>query len=183
MVTLDMPEKETQRLYLRGMEEEDVCDIHEYCKLSKVTALLNYTPHTDVDDTLDILKSSYLPFEEMGEPQAWCMVEKEIDKVIGHLYFHGLHQHSAQIAYVLHPDFWGKGYVTEALPELLNIGFLQLDLHKVFAYVAVENRKSIRVLERLGFRKMKVLKKAEELSDGLYHDIVEFMMLKDEWRK
>ena len=183
MITLRMPDKETERLYLRGLEEEDVCDIHEYCKLARVTKFLNYTPHIDIDDTLYILKSSYLPYTEMREPQVWCMVEKEAEKVIGHIYFHDFRQHCAQIAYVLHPDFWGKGYVTEALTELLHIGFSQLELHKVFAYVAVENIKSICVLERFGFRKLQILKKAEKLSDGLYHDIVEFVILKEEWRK
>ena len=32
---LSMPEKETSRLYLRGMEEADACDIYECCKQRK----------------------------------------------------------------------------------------------------------------------------------------------------
>lgn len=41
---LSMPEKETSRLYLRGMEEADACDIYDYYRQACVTQFLTF-PH------------------------------------------------------------------------------------------------------------------------------------------
>ena len=65
---LSMPEKETSRLYLRGMEEADACDIYDYYRQACVTQFLTFPPHPDVEHTLHILKAFYLPYERRGEP-------------------------------------------------------------------------------------------------------------------
>ena len=57
-----------------------------------------------------------------------------------------------EISYSLHPDYWGKGYATAAVKKLLDYAFNSLDLHRVEAGVAVENIKSIRVLEKAGMQ-------------------------------
>ena len=54
---LSMPEKETSRLYLRGMEEADACDIYDYYRQACVTQFLTFPPHPDVEHTLHILKA------------------------------------------------------------------------------------------------------------------------------
>ncbi|MFR2703430.1 MAG: hypothetical protein ACLTAQ_10205 [Longicatena caecimuris] len=41
---LSMPEKETSRLYLRGMEEADACDIYDYYRQACVTQFLTFPP-------------------------------------------------------------------------------------------------------------------------------------------
>ena len=58
-----------------------------------------------------------------------------------------------EISYSLHPDYWGKGFATAAVKTLLEHAFNSLDLHRVEAGVAVENAKSIRVLEKVGMQR------------------------------
>ena len=58
-----------------------------------------------------------------------------------------------EISYSLHPDYWGKGLATAAVKALLEYAFNSLDLHRVEAGVAVENAKSIRVLEKAGMQR------------------------------
>ena len=58
-----------------------------------------------------------------------------------------------EISYSLHPDYWGKGFATAAVRTLLEYAFNSLDLHRVEAGVAVENAKSIRVLEKVGMQR------------------------------
>ncbi|HBY99311.1 MAG TPA: hypothetical protein DEP84_36125 [Chloroflexi bacterium] len=55
-----------------------------------------------------------------------------------------------EIGYHLVPDAWGKGYATEAAEALLDYGFQALRLPRVVAVALPENRRSLRVLERLG---------------------------------
>ena len=57
---------------------------------------------------------------------------------------------NAEIWYKLHPDFWNKGFATEALKTVIVFGFNELKLHRIGAGCAVENFGSIRVLEKVG---------------------------------
>ena len=69
---------------------------------------------------------------------------------------------------------------TEALGAALTWGFERLDLHRVEAVVAVENERSMRLLERLGFRAEGVLRDFL-LQDGVYHDHRVYSLLRTEW--
>ena len=55
----------------------------------------------------------------------------------------------AEVWYKLHPDFWNKGYATEALKKIVQYGFKELRLHRIEAGCAVENFGSIKVLEKV----------------------------------
>ena len=49
-------------------------------------------------------------------------------------------------------DSWGKGLGFEAGKEVLEYGFTDLGLEKVFGLTAEQNYGSIRILEKLGFK-------------------------------
>lgn len=58
---------------------------------------------------------------------------------------------SGIIGYRFDADYHGKGYGTEAVGKLVQIGFRDLHLKRISAYVQSDNRPSIRLLERVGF--------------------------------
>lgn len=82
-----------------------------------------------------------------------------------------------EIWYKLHVDHWKKGYATEAVRALINFGFTKLKLHRIEAGCAVENKGSIRVLEKAGMtregRKRKVLPLKTGWSDNYEYAIIE----------
>ncbi len=51
--------------------------------------------------------------------------------------------------------FEGNGYMSEALSEVLRIGFEELNLKKIEAFTSKENIRSVRLLQRKGFKKEK----------------------------
>ena len=55
-----------------------------------------------------------------------------------------------EIGYVLHPDFWGKGYAVEAASCVMDFGFETLGLHRIEARFMKGNDASLRVMEKLG---------------------------------
>ena len=62
------------------------------------------------------------------------------------------------LGYMIHPDFWGQGFATEAVRGWLEYwwGLPRRENGKgreFIAKVVVENRESRRVLEKLGFRR------------------------------
>ncbi|WP_458796747.1 GNAT family N-acetyltransferase [Streptococcus suis] len=57
----------------------------------------------------------------------------------------------AELGYWLGQSFWGQGLIPEASQVLLDYGFAQLSLDKIWCCAFVENSKSLRVQEKLGF--------------------------------
>jgi RimJ/RimL family protein N-acetyltransferase len=60
---------------------------------------------------------------------------------------------SIEIGWRLAPEFWGHGYVTEAAAAWLDFGFETLDKHEIISFAVSGNKKSTRVMERLGMRR------------------------------
>ncbi len=79
---------------------------------------------------------------------------------------------NAEVWYKLHTDYWGNGFGTECLTEIISFGFDKLNLHRIEAGCAVENTGSVRVLEKVGMfkegRKRKVLPLKERLVRQFY---------------
>ena len=55
--------------------------------------------------------------------------------------------------YTIHPSYWSQGYATEAAHRLLNFGFRELRLRRIWADGDPANGASVRVLEKLGMRR------------------------------
>jgi len=57
---------------------------------------------------------------------------------------------AVEVAWRLAHDYWGQGYATEAARAAVACGFEQLRLGEIVAVTAPANRRSRRVMERLG---------------------------------
>lgn len=79
-------------------------------------------------------------------------------------------------------DFWGNGYGTEAMSQLLNFGFEILNLHRVGLDVYSFNKRAIKAYEKLGFKREGVIRD-EIFYDGEYHDSIIMGVLKSEFIK
>jgi RimJ/RimL family protein N-acetyltransferase len=61
---------------------------------------------------------------------------------------------AAELGYVVHPDWWGRGVATEAAGLMIRHGFDDLGLRRIHAGVSGDNPASHRVLEKLGLRRL-----------------------------
>ena len=146
-----IPVIETERLILRRLKTFDYADMYEYACSDKVTKYLLWRPHPDAQYTRDYLgyvQSQY----RAGEFYDWAVVHKESGKMIGTCGFAKLdfENNLAEIGYVINPDFWNKGYATEAVRRVIEFGFYDLNLHRIEARYIVGNEKSRRVMEKCG---------------------------------
>lgn len=71
-----------------------------------------------------------------------------------------VYRKSVEIGYWLGEPFWGKGIATEAVKLIVDYGFKNLDINRIWAGVFAYNAGSKRVLEKNGFEPEAVLKKA-----------------------
>lgn len=56
-----------------------------------------------------------------------------------------------ELGYALMPEFWGKGLAVEIGEKSLAVAFEQLGYPSVVCYTLVDNKRSQRVMEKLGF--------------------------------
>jgi RimJ/RimL family protein N-acetyltransferase len=86
----------------------------------------------------------------------------------------------AELGYWLGADEWGKGYATEAAGAVLDFGFRNLRLQRIYAQVLEGNSASCRVLEKLGLLseglRRRHIRKGRKL-----HDVQLYGMLRSEW--
>jgi RimJ/RimL family protein N-acetyltransferase len=77
-------------------------------------------------------------------------------------------------------DKWSKGYGTEVTRLLLREAFEQLNLHKVGWWTFAENKASIALAEKLGFKEEGRLKE-QIFFNNQFHDSVVLGLLKSEY--
>ena len=90
-------------------------------------------------------------------------------------------ERAGEIGYWIRSSMTGKGIATEASARIAQVGFEELELHRVTLRIAVGNRASERVAEKLGFTKEGVLRK-EVLVRGRWMDHTLWAMLEEEYR-
>ena len=68
--------------------------------------------------------------------------------------------------------YFGKGIGTKAIQFILDYGFNQLGLHKIWLYVCAENKPAIKLYEKCGFKEEGCLKDMLKIEDKFYDEIV-----------
>ncbi len=84
---------------------------------------------------------------------SWGISLREDPRLLGTIAFWKMDPANfrAEIGYMLHSQFHGKGYMQEAMSSVLHFGFTALNLHSVEANVNPGNEGSIKLLEKNGF--------------------------------
>lgn len=86
---------------------------------------------------------------------------------------------NARVGYWLDKDHTGHGIMTRAVHLLVEYAFEALDLHRVEIHAALENHRSRRIAERLGFTMEGVLRQVQRLR-GQYYDHALYALLRDD---
>lgn len=88
--------------------------------------------------------------------------------------------HHCHLGYGLAGEAEGRGYMAEALAEVVRFAFAELHLHRVMANHDVRNERSARLLARLGFH-VDGLAPAYVLEDGEWRDSVLTSLVNPAW--
>jgi RimJ/RimL family protein N-acetyltransferase len=79
-------------------------------------------------------------------------------------------------------SYWGKGYGSESYRLLVNYGFLELGLNKIYGYQLVHNHAAHRAVEKLGWSRDGLLRQ-DLYSHGKVSDRYVVSILREEWEK
>jgi len=82
-----------------------------------------------------------------------------------------VYRKSAEVGYFIGEDYWNKGIVTAALNLIVDYGFRNLDIVRIHTGVYEHNLASQRVLEKCGFIKEGVFKKAVFKQEKFWNEV------------
>lgn len=181
MLNLEMPVVITDRLILRPIELKDASDMFEYASNIEVLKYLWWEPHQSVEQSYRSIQEHFLNRKEKGIPEAYAIVWKENNKMIGTIDVHTVHFGDVGvIGYVIHQDYWGKGIVSEALQELISVAFNHCGFYRLEINHCADNVASGKVIERAGFIVEGRFRKRKIERDGHRADYLYYGMCRDD---
>jgi ribosomal-protein-alanine N-acetyltransferase len=117
-----------------------------------------------------------------GTSAAFFIFEADTDRLAGGITLgnirHGVSQ-SGQVGYWIGEPFAGRGLMPEALRLLCRHGFGTLGLHRIEAACIPDNVRSVRVLEKAGFRREGLLRSYLRIN-GFWQDHYLYSRLADD---
>ncbi len=174
---------ETERLILRKFTEDDFAAVHSYASCAENIIYMVWGPNSE-EQTRNFINISIALAEKIPcKNYQYAAVSKESNMLIGACNL-ALSGNEAEIGWILHRDYWKRGYGTEMGKALLDLGFRELNLHRITAHCDAENYGSYRVMEKIGMRREGLFlegRPAHKLSDKKYGDELSYAVLKSEW--
>ena len=175
-------ELHTDRLILREFVSADWPEVLAY---ERDPRYLQYSDWTDrTPDDAQRFVQMFLD-QQAEQPRRKCqlaVVLKASGQLIGNC---GIRQaaagaREADIGYELSPAHWGHGCATEAARAIVQFGFAELGVHRIWAWCIADNVASARLLERIGL-KLEGRLRDKEYFKGRWWDTLMYGILKDEW--
>ena len=159
-----------KNIYFKPLSTNDVQEIHSFTSDEDVSRFIGWKLMTNLNETKEHIEKM-IKRELEGIYLYASIVLKSTNAIIGTAMIFNFNKEAnhAEIGYVLHKDYWGKGYGTEVVCLLNNFVFYILNLHKIHANVVDTNIGSIKVLENNGFELEGRLKDYYFI-DGKYFD-------------
>jgi ribosomal-protein-alanine N-acetyltransferase len=157
------PELRTERLLFRELEPSDAKSLYAMRSDERVMRHIGRPRATSLQDAIDLIERIACD-RASNNGMTWGMQLAGSNELIGTIGFYRLkpEHFTGEVGYLLHPDHWGRGLMSEALDLVTNHGFGRIGFHRIEAITAPENQPSRRVLERCGYRLEGILR-------GNYH--------------
>ncbi|AXI30336.1 GNAT family N-acetyltransferase [Priestia megaterium] len=174
------PELETKRLILRKIVEEDAPEILSCFSDGDVLRYYGQKPLETIDQVKEIIKNFSKGYEEK-QLIKWGVQLKGNEKLIGTVGFQewSSEHKKANVSYALFPEYWNKGYATEAVYEAISYGFNELQLNRIGAIVFTQNSGSSALLSKVGFKKEGTLREYM-YQGGISFDTYVYSLLRGE---
>lgn len=151
----------TERLTLRPPRLDDAEALFErYASDPEVTRFMTWPTHRSVEETIAFLKGKWEP---KSSKSLWAICVDGDEAPSGMI--SAIHEgHTRTLGYALAKDQWGRGVMTEAARLVVAACWRDPSVWRVDAHTHVDNLASQRVLEKAGFRREGVLRRAFKIA-------------------
>jgi RimJ/RimL family protein N-acetyltransferase len=150
----NLPELQGRKVQLRPVADDDAADILAVFGDPDVMRYWSSAPLPDIAAATALIHEIQAAFSKRVLFQ-WAISLSDTHRLLGTCTLLNLERthRRAEVGFALRRDAWGRGLATDALTTVIHFAFNRLDLHRLEADADPRNERSLRTLERQGFRK------------------------------
>jgi ribosomal-protein-alanine N-acetyltransferase len=146
----------TERLQLRRARPDDANGVFRYASDPEVAKYMTFPLATSRDESLTFLQDAQASMDD-DTSYSWILERKSEPGVMGIVSYRRLH--GLEVGYCLGRDYWGNGYMPEAVRALIAWAQENEPVQRIWATCDIENEKSASVLLKVGMVEEGVLRK------------------------
>lgn len=179
------PKTQSERLTLDNLSTDDQQAIFEIFSNPKVMEYYDMEPFTKPEEGQNMISFFRNKFISKTGIR-WAIREKGKNQLIGTCGFNNWveYDHSAIIGYELAPAYWGKGYASEAIAQVIKLAYqggLPIKVNRIEASVVPGNIGSENVLKKNGFKFEGCLREKGFWANE-YHDMNLFGLVRKDYQ-
>jgi [ribosomal protein S5]-alanine N-acetyltransferase len=145
------PRIETPNFVLGEILPSHLHDLYALFSLPEVCRYYNLLPLKSPDEAQRILDFFREGFVQQTRIR-WAIIPTGETQLVGTIGFnHFAINHRANIGYDLHPTYWNRGWMHQAIEHICHYGFEQLHVNRIEAEVMIGNIPSEKTLLKAGF--------------------------------
>jgi len=175
------PNLESERLLFRSFSEKDAYDLFKIRSDDSLLEYMDTNKMSSVDEANRLIEAINTAYNEKRGIN-WKIIEKDKLKMIGYFgVWRIIREHCwGEIGYVIKTPFQRMGYMQETFSVLLPFAFNCIGLHRLEANINPNNKKSISLVEKNGFRKEAYFRE-NYLFNGKFLDSLIYSLLETEY--
>lgn len=157
----------TARLLLRKLDIADANDLYAMLSNPNNCKYIDRLPVKNNGKVMDFIEFRNQGVER-NEWGYWGIALRQTNQLVGTLCLWNISENGqeAELGYELHPLFQKKGYMEEAVAQIITFAFNELNFGILKAFTHIDNLASIRLLEKNGFERTGFIKEICTKKDG-----------------
>lgn len=177
----------TPRLTIRQFTEDDVDNLFNLNSEPEVMRYLGRPVPREVLQ-VEIIPFHLGVYERLDRLGTWAAESADSGEFLGWFHFRPGPDGditNIDVGYRLRRSTWNKGYATEGSGALINMGFTDLGVQRVFGHTMTVNIASRRVMEKCGLTLVRTTPydgPDADVIDGAEHGEVEYALTRPEWQ-
>jgi RimJ/RimL family protein N-acetyltransferase len=171
----------SERLLLRRLDAGDADALAAYRSDPEIARYQSWDTPFSVDDARSLISDFAGADLDCPGWFQWAVERVHEPGIVGDVGVNLLDDgKQAEIGYTIAPAFQGRGYATEAIARMVEHLLVDRRLHRVSAECDTRNEASVRLLERVGFRR-EGHRRSSTWSKSEWSDDYLYALLSHEW--
>ena len=140
---------QTERLTLKPLHPELLDTTFAYAGAVENAKMMVFLPHENREETARFLENAAAEWKKEA-PNCYEFGIFFEEKHIGGMTVYIFDEKTTELGWILHRDYWNRGFVTEAAKAAIDFSVNELGRNRIIACCDSENPASYRVMEKLG---------------------------------
>lgn len=178
---IEQPIIETSRLKMRPLKASDSSLIEKNASIREIADTMISLPHPYPAGEAERYIARQQTEHESGLSVAFIIEHKDDGCFCGLAEIRAIdREHSqAELSFWMVVDVWGRGYMSEAVHELVQYAINNIGINRLYAYHMLRNPASGHVLKKNGFRQEGLLRQRVR-KWGQYEDVALWAILRED---